>query len=794
MIDLRGEGNRLFDLGDYDGAAQLFERLDPGCAGGSWRDFQLGRIAVRVGRWHDAITLLTQVLEYGDPPEPWAHFERSRAHRQLEPDDEAWIRDLACFVGYAVRGLTESDYDFIALAAHWAFEHDFLEDAFQLYRFLWFNDAGGCSCFVRYADFLVRYQNYDESITVLQLIEFDPDYDHWGDSIRGQAHQALGQTETARFYFTRAAIRSPTTKLYWQNIVAPPQPEMLPPEPINSHIEKLIEILSRHAERSIDGSRIESFYRLPATVIEEFLDGPLISTIEELTAASDAVSLNLLIDSFGGFEHASADVIVATLVGLRKIAGWDSLASALERCAGNLSLLSHLPFWSVRLEYLCHTRQYDQAQQLVACRHDLASLSLYDTLLIVVLYASAHRWDDIIDLFAARIALGESVLNPLMLETLCRATRNTNRYGPVLAMLAEARIDATQPVLQGTFDRLTEELQLRTRLEIEVPLTETPDMPQFVDRLQQERVDIVRRLLQPPAVQDGHTIFFCTDLNYLIGCCVGIYSLLHNNPIAVRRLDIRIYCTNEAIPLIESIIVDLNCAFSTAIRIFSAPSIIGQNQKFRKDYGLFTPGYGLTEAAYYRIFAARDILKESCDGRALYVDSDALLTWGVNELLNEFPMEGHPLAAAREIVTGEIREAAISIGVAPDTYFNSGVLLFDLAHPELPNRLDQAIDLAVNQPARLSFQDQCALNLAFHNHCAVLPQKFNYFVRERDVVPRFLQEPIIWHFLDRPKPWDSLYHTTNCGRWLRELEGFGALIGPERLKHLLLLQFPKNYD
>ncbi len=345
------------------------------------------------------------------------------------------------------------------------------------------------------------------------------------------------------------------------------------------------------------------------------------------------------------------------------------------------------------------------------------------------------------------------------------------------------------PLLQRTFDHLSEELQLRSQLQSDLPAADTP---KFVDRLQQERLHVVKRLLQPPAVQDGHTIFFCTDLNYSIGCCVALYSLLHNNPVAAKRLDIRLYCSDEAAIVMDSIISDLNCAFSTSIRILSAPSIIGQHQGFRKDYGLFTPGYSLTEAAYYRIFAARDILQASGTGRALYVDSDALLTWGVTELLDEFPMAGHPLAAASEIVTGEISEAAISIGVEPNAYFNSGVLLFDLTHPELPTRLDHTIDLAVNQSSRLSFQDQCALNLAFCGNCAVLPQKFNYFVRERDAVPLFLQEPIIWHFLDRPKPWDSLYRTANCGRWLRELAGLGTLIGPERLKHLLLLQFPKN--
>jgi lipopolysaccharide biosynthesis glycosyltransferase len=91
-------------------------------------------------------------------------------------------------------------------------------------------------------------------------------------------------------------------------------------------------------------------------------------------------------------------------------------------------------------------------------------------------------------------------------------------------------------------------------------------------------------------------------------------------------------------------------------------------------------------------------------------------------------------------------------------YFNSGVLRFDLTDPELPGLLDKAIAAAIDPEVTLIFQDQCALNIAFDTKMAELPERFNYF-NPPSVSGDGISatDAVIVHFLDRPKPWDSLY-------------------------------------
>ena len=57
----------------------------------------------------------------------------------------------------------------------------------------------------------------------------------------------------------------------------------------------------------------------------------------------------------------------------------------------------------------------------------------------------------------------------------------------------------------------------------------------------------------------------------------------------------------------------------------------------------------------------------------------------------------------------------------------------------------------------LYFQDQCALNLAFNNHVGVLSQEYNYFVfpdgNRGHIDECEAHNIVIYHFLDKPKPW-----------------------------------------
>jgi lipopolysaccharide biosynthesis glycosyltransferase len=146
-----------------------------------------------------------------------------------------------------------------------------------------------------------------------------------------------------------------------------------------------------------------------------------------------------------------------------------------------------------------------------------------------------------------------------------------------------------------------------------------------------------------------------------------------------------------------------------------------------------------------------------------------------------------PLASRFELELPSIVHAARKLGFDRETYFNSGVLLFDMHHRDLPDALGESIAIATEQPEILTFLDQCALNLAFHGRVAPLPDRLNFYVRPKDELNG--PEPAVWHFLTHWKPWDPQYASENCRVWDEELAAFAEVVSGDLLAVLLSLQF-----
>ena len=129
------------------------------------------------------------------------------------------------------------------------------------------------------------------------------------------------------------------------------------------------------------------------------------------------------------------------------------------------------------------------------------------------------------------------------------------------------------------------------------------------------------------------------------------------------------------------------------------------------------------------------------------------------------------------MVRPEIVIAAREHGMRPEAYFNSGVLSFDLSHPETVPCLDRAIQST--RSARLFFHDQCALNLGFLGQVHYLPVSQNFFVppglAPADVDPG----AAVLHYLDRPKPWEATYAAEVGLPWLDNLDNVVSMLGPD---------------
>lgn len=174
--------------------------------------------------------------------------------------------------------------------------------------------------------------------------------------------------------------------------------------------------------------------------------------------------------------------------------------------------------------------------------------------------------------------------------------------------------------------------------------------------------------------------------------------------------------------------------------------------------GLPTHRYG--PAVYHRINLPA-YMPESVS-RLLYLDSDTLIQGNLNDLWQS-DLQGHPVAAVENYSPTSSQD----IGLPRQQYFNSGVLLMDLAQWRKESLHHQVNDYARENAATLTYVDQCSLNAVLRGHWQRLPARWNqqanvYKAMTRDnagcgYTPQELKEafvnPGIVHFTGDKKPW-----------------------------------------
>jgi lipopolysaccharide biosynthesis glycosyltransferase/tetratricopeptide (TPR) repeat protein len=484
--------------------------------------------------------------------------------------------------------------------------------------------------------------------------------------------------------------------------------------------------------------------------------------------------------------------IASTLRELQRIEEAEQVLDSLEQCPGS-DLNGELK--ERKFEHFCLTKQLDKAAECLAGWGHHRNVPSNCVPLAAGLYGARGQWQDVLDFFRERVVEGRwggrRGRYLMLLEAVARAARHTGSYHVLLHLVDRMLAVVNCPELRDLRDQVTEELALLCSLGLEDG-TDAPD-PVIDSTLRTWRSKRLRQALgNSSTTEEARTIFWCTDSAFLVGAAVSIFSLMRHNLESLRQYAFIVFCSEEVLELTSGLCDRIATAFSTRISVRTAGDLVAGVSGLCTEYGMFTPGYALSEAAYYRIYATLQLQKEGISGRALYLDADTCVGPGVDRLI-DFDMDGRPLGARLEVVSNPaIRRAAHKIGIAPHTYFNSGVLLFDLKHPALAPALREAMDTSFRHPDLLTFLDQCALNMAFQAKIAPLPQPFNTFVKQNTDLRTVPTDAVITHFLARPKPWDPMYATANCRRWIEELAALRQVVGAEWLGRLLALQFPRR--
>lgn len=159
--------------------------------------------------------------------------------------------------------------------------------------------------------------------------------------------------------------------------------------------------------------------------------------------------------------------------------------------------------------------------------------------------------------------------------------------------------------------------------------------------------------------------------------------------------------------------------------------------------------------------------------RVIYLDCDMLVRAPIEELA-AMDLEGKPLGAVRDALAPFIalrRDMVQNAGLfdGADPYFNSGLLVMDLAQWRAIDLAHEVALLAERGVLSKLYFDQDLLNLIFRNRWHALPWRWNTI----DAHPAHeALDPAILHFTLKSKPWfilSGILRSTAYARWYRHV-------------------------
>ena len=168
------------------------------------------------------------------------------------------------------------------------------------------------------------------------------------------------------------------------------------------------------------------------------------------------------------------------------------------------------------------------------------------------------------------------------------------------------------------------------------------------------------------------------------------------------------------------------------------------------------PAMRWSRAIYYRLILP-DLLPDL--ERIIYLDSDLLVLRDPAELF-DMPFDG---ASCMAVVTKVSPDHARRVGIPPERYFNSGVLVFSPAQWKRAGCADRFKECIAQYADRLKYPDQDILNIVFQSEVRFLHPRWNIITstfRNEPVacytaeqIMDALAHPGIAHFTGSHKPW-----------------------------------------
>ncbi|MFC5447349.1 glycosyltransferase family 8 protein [Paenibacillus aestuarii] len=161
-------------------------------------------------------------------------------------------------------------------------------------------------------------------------------------------------------------------------------------------------------------------------------------------------------------------------------------------------------------------------------------------------------------------------------------------------------------------------------------------------------------------------------------------------------------------------------------------------------FNSFQLNFNITKETYYRILIP-DLLDKAIE-KALYLDCDIIVTDDITKLWDTVLV--HKYVAAVKI-PGSARPG--ELGLPRNEYFNAGVLLMNLPKWRENRIAFRLMRFIRNNPDKLKFMDQDALNVILQDKWKKLDPTWNYQVHRY----RGMKLPAIIHYTTNQKPWNN---------------------------------------
>lgn len=177
--------------------------------------------------------------------------------------------------------------------------------------------------------------------------------------------------------------------------------------------------------------------------------------------------------------------------------------------------------------------------------------------------------------------------------------------------------------------------------------------------------------------------------------------------------------------------------------------------KIEMDFSQYRRLPHISDAAFFRL-----MMQHLPVDRALYLDSDMVITQSLHDLFS-LDMRGYPVAAVQDSFLART-EWNHPTGLHTTPYFNSGMLLVDLAQWREHNIAAQLLQTAATIDKSVPYGDQCFLNTVFQKNWLQLEESWNfqtgavqYFQKRNlsEVFPKPDTVPPVIHYTTRAKPW-----------------------------------------